>query len=300
MEQVKQHSLKEWWLAARPKTLSAALIPVITASALAFSDGAFDWCKALLCVAFAACMQIAANMINDLYDYLRGTDGEERLGPRRACAQGWISPRAMRGGIAVMLLLAGVFGVGLLLTSSAPWLLLGIGAACVVFAFLYTWLLSYCAMGDLLVWIFFGPVPVAGTYFVQTGTVTPDVWWLSAACGLLIDTLLVVNNYRDRDTDRAVGKRTIIVVLGETFGSYFYLLQGVLAYVCVALMALDNSVWLTILPMFYLLPHYLTWRKMIQINRGKALNRILGFTSRNMLMMGVLVAIAFILGGLGL
>ena len=73
MEQVKQHSLKAWWLAARPKTLSAALIPVITASALAFSDGAFDWCKALLCVAFAACMQIAANMINDLYDYLRGT-----------------------------------------------------------------------------------------------------------------------------------------------------------------------------------------------------------------------------------
>ena len=124
MEQVKQHSLKAWWLAARPKTLSAGLIAVITASALAFSDGAFDWCKALLCVAFAACMQIAANMINDLYDYLRGTDGEERLGPRRACAQGWISPRAMRGGIAVMLLLAGVFGVGLLLTSSAPWLLL--------------------------------------------------------------------------------------------------------------------------------------------------------------------------------
>jgi len=299
MKQIKQHSLKAWFLACRPKTLSAALIPVVTASALAFYDGKFQYREALLCVAFAATMQVVANFINDLFDYLKGTDGEERLGPQRACAQGWIFPRAMRWGIAIALCIAGFFGLALLLTSPAPWLLLGIGAACVLFAFLYTTLLSYYAMGDLLVWVFFGPVPVAGTYFVQAGNVTQDVWWLSAACGLLIDTLLVVNNYRDRDTDRTAGKRTLIVVLGEKFGRYFYLFQGFAAYLCIALVALRSNLWLAILPMFYLLPHYLTWRKMVQINHGKSLNRILGFTSRNMLMMGALIAIAFVLGKLG-
>jgi 1,4-dihydroxy-2-naphthoate octaprenyltransferase len=129
---------------------------------------------------------------------------------------------------------------------------------------------------------------------VQAGTLHPDVWLLSAACGLCVDTLLVLNNYRDRETDRRTGKRTIVVLFGERFGSLAYLLQGIAAYVCVAILAYGGNMWLAILPAFYLLPHYLTWRKMVQINSGPQLNRILGFTSRNMLTFAILVVAAYV------
>lgn len=289
---MKQNSPKAWILAARPKTLSAALIPVVLASALAASQGKFNLTPAVLCVLFATFMQIAANFINDLFDFLKNTDRDDRLGPERACQQGWITPRAMRWGIAATLAVA--CACGLCLLPYGGWMLVGIGAACVVFAFLYTTLLSYCGFGDVLVWVFFGFVPVAGTYYVEAGSFCREVWLLSAACGLLIDTLLVLNNYRDREQDRLSGKRTLVVVLGERFGSLFYLLQGVAAYVLVAFMSFEGNLWLAILPMLYLLPHYLTWRKMTQIREGRALNRILGFTSRNMLTFALLTAMALL------
>lgn len=289
---MKQNSPKAWILAARPKTLSAALIPVVLASALAASQGKFSLTPAVLCVLFATFMQIAANFINDLFDFLKKTDRDDRLGPERACQQGWITPCAMRWGIAATLAVA--CACGLCLLPYGCWMLVGIGAACVVFAFLYTTLLSYCGFGDVLVWVFFGFVPVAGTYYVEAGSFCREAWLLSAACGLLIDTLLVLNNYRDREQDRLSGKRTLVVVLGERFGSLFYLLQGVAAYVLVAFMSFEGNLWLAILPMLYLLPHYLTWRKMTQIREGRALNRILGFTSRNMLTFALLTAMALL------
>lgn len=294
MEKVKKNSVRAWILAARPKTLTAALIPVVTASALAFAKGKFVTEAALLCVVFASLMQVAANFINDLFDFLKGTDREDRLGPERACAQGWITPSAMRRGIFVSLLLACFSGLGLLWLTQSWWLLL-VGAACVVFAFLYTTLLSYCGWGDVLVWVFFGAVPVAGTYYVQAQELVPEVGWLSLSCGLLVDTLLVLNNYRDREQDRISGKRTLVVAFGERFGSYFYLLQGVLAYLCGALLSCYGYLWAAVLPMFYLLPHFLTWRKMVTIHEGRELNRVLGFTSRNMLTYGLLLTVALCL-----
>lgn len=285
--------IKYWILAARPKTLSAALIPVVCATALAFAEGKGNWLPALLCCLFAALMQIAANFINDLFDFTRGTDRADRLGPERACAQGWITPKAMKRGIAVTLVLACATGCGLLPFGGLKLVILGI--ACVVFAFLYTTLLSYMGCGDLLVWVFFGFVPVCGTYYVQAHTLTSSVWWLAAACGLVTDTLLVLNNYRDREQDAQSGKRTLIVALGERFGSLFYLLQGVLGYICVAMLACYGHMWAAIIPLFYLLPHYLTWNKMVTIKKGRELNRILGFTSRNMLTFALLVVAALIM-----
>lgn len=286
------NSPKAWLLAARPKTLSAALIPVATATAMAYAHHTMKWQAALLCALFAVLMQVASNFINDLYDFRKGTDTAERLGPKRACAQGWISPGAMRIGIAVTLIAACCAGLSLI--AYGGWWLVGLGASCVVFAFLYTTLMSYHGLGDLLVWAFFGFVPVIGTYYVQAGSLHSDVWLLSAACGLCVDTLLVLNNYRDRETDRKAGKRTIVVLFGERFGSLAYLLQGIAAYACVATLALNGNQWLAILPAFYLLPHYLTWRKMVQINSGPQLNRILGFTSRNMLTFALLVVAAYV------
>lgn len=280
-------------MAARPKTLPAALIPVVTATALAAAEGLFRLGAALLCVAFALMMQVAANFINDLYDYLKGTDREDRLGPERACAQGWISPRAMRVGIVVTVVLA--CSVGLCLLAYGGWWLVWIGVACVVFAFLYTTLLSYCGLGDLLVWAFFGVVPVCGTYYVQAGHLTPAVGWVCAACALSVDTLLVVNNYRDRDTDRVAGKRTLIVVLGERFGSLFYLLQGVSAYACCAALAVYGHRWAAVLPLLYLVAHVRAWREMVRIHQGRALNRLIGGTSRNMLLLAALLSVALLL-----
>lgn len=287
-------------MASRPKTLSGAVIPVAVATALAASHGRMAAGPALLCAAFALLMQVAANFINDLFDYLKGTDGTDRLGPERACAQGWISVRAMKTGIAVVLAAACTVGLLLLrvavnLTGSGlPWLV-ATGAACVLFAFLYTTLLSYCGGGDVLVWVFFGLVPVPATYYVQAGSLAPEVWWLAAACGLVTDTLLVLNNYRDRDTDRLAGKRTLVVAGGETFGSLFYLLQGVAAVGCVGVLSLYGYGLTAALPLLYLVPHVLTWREMVRIGQGRALNRILGCTSRNMLVFAVLVVTALLL-----
>ena len=292
---VRQNSIKAWLLASRPKTLTAAFIPVVTASALAYSDEGFKAWPALVCLLFAGLMQIAANFINDLFDYLKGSDRADRLGPERACAQGWISVNAMKKGILAVLTVA--CGCGLLLLGfGQPEVLVAIGLGCVVFAFLYTTLLSYCGLGDGLVLVFFGLVPVMGTYYVQTGTVTWEAALLAFVCGTVIDTLLILNNYRDRDTDRRDGKRTLIAMAGERFGRYFYLLTGVTGWVlCLAFIS-GGRVWAAVLPAIYLGLHIRTWRNMVRIRQGKALNRILGETSRNMLVFAVLLSVGLLLG----
>lgn len=297
MEKVERNSVKAWILAARPKTLTGAVTPVLIGTALAFMDGHFHWIPALVCCLFACLMQIAANLINDLFDFLKGTDGEDRLGPERACAQGWISPQAMKIGIAVTVASACLIGSTLLFY--AGWELILVGLLCVLFAFLYTtgpYPLSYNGWGDALVILFFGFVPVGGTYYVQALNWTPEVTIASLSCGLLIDTLLVVNNYRDRETDAHCGKKTLIVRFGETFGSYFYLLLGVTASLICLYFLIDGHLYAALLPQLYLIPHILTWRRMVKINKGKKLNSILGETSRNMLLMGILLSIGFFLG----
>lgn len=165
---VKTNSVKAWFLAARPKTLTGAAIPVMLGCALAYTYGHFNIVPAILCFLFAFLMQIDANFINDLFDFLKGTDREDRLGPERACAQGWISPKAMKAGIGVTTVLAGITGLSLL--NFGGWELIPVGIACMVFAFLYTagpYPLAYHGWGDVLVLIFFGFVPVGCTYYVM-------------------------------------------------------------------------------------------------------------------------------------
>lgn len=296
MEDIKRNSFKAWVLAARPKTLTGAIIPVMIGSALAYMDHRFMWLPALICAIFAGLMQIAANFINDLFDYLKGTDREDRLGPERACAQGWISPDAMKRGVLCTIVLACLAGSTLLFY--AGWELIIVGAVCVLFAFLYTtgpYPLSYNGWGDLLVILFFGFVPVGGTYYVQALTLTPDVIIVSLVCGLVVDTLLVVNNYRDREADRESGKRTVIVRFGEPFGRYLYLVLGVLAALLCLWFIKEGRWCAALLPQLYLIPHVITWHRMVKIHSGKKLNSILSETSRNMLLMGILLAAGLII-----
>ena len=296
---MKTNSFQAWVLAARPKTLTGAVIPVMVGTSLALADDTFRAVPALCCFLFACGMQIVANFINDLYDFLKGTDREDRLGPERACAQGWITPKAMRRGILVAIACSCLAGLGLLLQAAdLPWRgveLLLLGALCVLFAFLYTTKLSYLGWGDVLVLCFFGLVPVGGTYYVQAHQLTADALVAGVVCGLLIDTLLVVNNYRDREQDALSGKRTIVVRWGTTFGQRFYQALGIGVYAGSLWLLRGSDFFIQHMAFLYLFFHLRTWHKMVTIGSGKKLNSILGETSRNMLLMGLLLSAMILL-----
>lgn len=287
--------MQAWFLAARPKTLTGASVPVMIGLALACADIGKDCLKlvpAVLCFAFAFIMQIDANFVNDYYDFVSGKDDELRLGPPRACAMGWIDIAKMRIGILVTTMFA--CAVGLPLVIFGGWEMVIIGALCVLFCFLYTTLLASLGLGDLLVLVFFGIVPVCATYYLQTGSCTWTAFFLSVACGLVIDTLLVVNNYRDIDNDRRAGKNTLIVKIGAKGGRILYLMLGVMAFLMGIL--LEESYPAAFVPTaIYMVMHFITYRKMVRIGKGKELNLVLADTARNMFVYGLTMSLGLLL-----
>lgn len=298
--EVKKDSLKAWVLAARPKTLTGAAVPVMIGLSLAWCDAKtyegqpFCWWEAVLCLLFAFVMQIDANLINDFIDYAKGTDDREtRLGPERACAQGWVSIDRMKHAIAIVTCLACVIGLPLAWQDGLEMILVGL--LCVVFCFLYTTHLSYMGLGDVLVLVFFGLVPVCATYYVQLHTVSLEVLVASLACGLVIDALLLVNNFRDRDTDRAAGKNTLVVRIGERATMVAYVGVGIVACLSGVVFALNGRWWAFGLPFVYLVFHMLTFLKMRRIWKGKALNRCLGETARNIFIYGLMLSLGILL-----
>lgn len=300
MNTIKTNSARAWLLAARPKTLTGAAVPVMIGTALALCDTAFhiDVLPAVLCFLFAFIMQIDANFINDYFDFIRGNDAEERLGPLRACTQGWITPDRMRHGILLTTALACLAGLPLVWYGGPEMIL--VGAFCVLFCFLYTTRLSYVGMGDVLVLVFFGLVPVCMTYYLAVPSGFPrftwECLWAAVACGMVIDTLLLVNNYRDIDNDRKAGKRTLAVALGSEHTRFLYLVMGLLAVLLGAVFAVNGHVWAACLPLLYLCLHVRTYQEMVKINKGKALNAILGKTARNMFVYGLLVSLGLLIG----
>lgn len=295
---VSINSAQAWLLASRPKTLTGAAVPVMIALAMAWRDlseasGAFQFVPAILCILFAFVMQIDANFINDYFDFKKGTDDGLRLGPKRACAQGWVTLAAMRCAILITTFLACL--IGLPLVFYGGWPMVGIGLLCVVFCFLYTTHLSYLGLGDLLVLVFFGIVPVCATYYIQTGQMTMDVLIASVACGLVVDTLLVVNNYRDRDNDRRTGKVTLVVRIGTKATEWLFLGLGVVSCLLGSIHLCHGSRWAFILPIVYLLFHAATYRRMVSIGSGKRLNDILAENARNIFIYGILVTVGLLL-----
>lgn len=301
---VRVNSLKAWILAARPKTLTGATVPVMIGIACAVAM--YGWCgirvvPAVLCMLFALIMQVDANFINDYFDFMKGTDDEQRLGPKRACAQGWITASAMRSGLFVTTLLACI--VGLPLVYYGGWEMIMVGLACVVFCFLYTISFSYIGLGDLLVLVFFGIVPVCMTYWLTAPptaltSIPFAVVLMSIACGLIIDTLLVVNNYRDIENDRRAGKLTLIVRIGERGGLVLYLMLGlvgtILAIVGVVLLDWHDGQWTQSLLIIYTPFHTWALNEMRYIRKGAELNRVLGMTARNMFIFGLLASAALV------
>lgn len=296
---ISPNSPKAWILAARPKTLAGAAVPVGIATAMAWTHtgGQIEVVPAVLCLLFALVMQIDANFINDYFDFIRGNDDKTRLGPKRACAQGWISTRAMRAGILTTTLAACAIGLPLVCYGGIQ--LIAIGLLCVLFCFLYTTHLSYKGLGDVLVLVFFGWVPVLLTYYLETGAhftgFNPETLTAATTCGAVIDLLLIVNNYRDMNNDRRAGKLTLVLRLGARTSLRLYAGIGVAVCAAGTVFAAYGHLWAFVLPLVFLLPHYRTFRHMQRIGKGEKLNLILGETARNIVIYGCLTAIGFLL-----
>lgn len=322
-ETVKRNSIRAWWLASRPKTLTAAAVPVMIGVAYGYNwsydklrpipepDGWYSRFVITCCVISAICflfamvMQIDANFINDYFDCIRGNDDETRLGPKRACSMGWVSLRAMRWAILITTGLACIIGLPVALTClySGEWGFILMGVACIVFCFLYTTCLSYLGLGDLLVIVFFGLVPVYGTFFLfSQDTTNTDVYLLAISTGLVIDTLLIINNYRDIDNDTMAGKRTLAVIIGRKAMLWIYLFIFIPAifiniYVIFNISGENSTKVLPLACIMYALlfaMHFHAWRKMKHIGKGKELNKVLAITARNIFIYGILSTIGII------
>jgi 1,4-dihydroxy-2-naphthoate octaprenyltransferase len=220
---------RAWLLATRPKTLPAALSPVIVGAAAAAGDRAFSALPALAALAGALLLQIGVNLANDYFDFKGGIDQPDRKGPLRVTQAGLIPPGQVRLAMTLTLAAAALVGVYLVARGGTPILVIGI--ASIVSALAYSggpWPLASHGVADLFVFVFFGPVAVCGTYFVQAGALTPAPAAASVGPGLLITAILVVNNLRDIETDARAGKRTLAVRLGPrgALGEYVLLLAG--------------------------------------------------------------------------
>lgn len=312
---IKRNSVTAWLLAARPKTLTGAAVPVMLGTALAYKYAGceeFQILPTVLCFLFAWIMQIDSNLINDYFDCLKGNDeSSTRLGPKRACSEGWISLKAMLVGIITTTIFGCVVGLPLVYFGGLS--MIAVGALCVLFAFLYTTKLSSVGMGDVLVLLFFGIVPVCLSYYVivpeHLQQIHLDIFIMGIACGLVIDTLLLVNNYRDRDNDKANGKITLVVIIGEKKTELLYLAVGIIAVIMVATIELlyiseritsfsaSDSIHLLGIPLLiiYISLHVKTWKSMKDINHGKELNHILGLTARNIFIFGIITTVGLIL-----
>ena len=210
-------------LAARPRTLPAALAPVLLGSACAAVAGKFSPVPALCAALFALFAQIASNLANDYGYFKKGADGADRLGPERATAQGWLSPKQTLTAALVSVFVAVAFGLALI-EFGGPWMLL-VGALSVVACLAYSlgpFPLAYHGLGDVFVVTFFGLVAVAFTTWTQALAFPPFMWVVALACGLGADNILLVNNLRDRGTDARAGKRTTVVRFGEGFAVGLY------------------------------------------------------------------------------
>ena len=289
--------LARWWLAARPKTLPAAATPVLVGSACAGAARGFALGPALATLVGALLLQIAANFANDVFDFEKGADTAARLGPVRAVQAGWISARAMRQALVLVLVLA--LAVGAYLVSVAGPLLIVIGLASIAGAVAYTagpYPLGYHGLGDVAVFAFFGIVAVTGTTFVQLGQVTALAWASAVAVGSLATAILVVNNVRDAATDALARKRTLAVRFGVGFGIAEYQLLLGLAYALPLWLLLRGQLTLWALLPWLSLPLALDLSRRIRRETGAALNGVLAHTARLLLCFGVLLSVSLVLG----
>ena len=284
-----------WLVAIRIKTLPAAISPVILGTALAFHDGNSNSFILFMTLLAAVLIQIGANFANDVYDFEKGSDRADRLGPQRATQSGLISPTDMKKAMWKIFALA--IGVGFYLAYVGGWPIVIIGLASIAAGIAYTggpYPLGYHGFGDIFVFLFFGLIAVPGTYYLQTGSLTELSLWLGAALGMLTTAILVVNNLRDRDADIISGKKTLAVRFGETFSKIQFILLVMLPFV------LPFHLWRQWNKMSFLLTLFtlpIAVHLIIQLfnNTGADLNKVLAGTARFLFIFTLLLSAGLII-----
>jgi 1,4-dihydroxy-2-naphthoate octaprenyltransferase len=295
--------LRLWWLAARPKTLPAAVAPVLVGTAAGVAElraagsGSFRPLPFVAALLGAILIQVATNFANDYSDFHRGADTHERLGPTRVTQAGLIAPAAVRRAIFVTFGLATLVGVYLVWVGG--WPIVAIGVASIICALAYTggpWPYGYHGLGELFVFVFFGLVAVCGSAYLQTDGLGSLALAASVPVGLLITNILVVNNLRDLETDRAARKRTLAVRIGDRATRRQYALFAALAYLApVVLLASGRASMWVLLPLLSIPLAYRAVRAVLGGLAGRALNPMLAESGRLQLIYGALLALGLVL-----
>ncbi|MBU2506265.1 MAG: 1,4-dihydroxy-2-naphthoate polyprenyltransferase [Bacteroidetes bacterium] len=288
--------LRAWILASRPKTLLASVVPVLVGTSAAYGEGYFNLLAALVALICSLLIQVGTNFVNDLYDFLKGTDNETRLGPIRALASGAISVNEMRLGIFITFALT--FIIGLYLVSVAGTAILVVGVVSILAGITYTagpFPLAYNGLGDVFVFIFFGFVGTLGSYYVQTLQLNSVVFLASIPVGALITNILIVNNYRDIAGDKASGKVTLAVKFGESFTQFQFTFFVIISYLVPIIIYVFFTQRLVILLPLLTFPIALKSIIMIFSLRGTALNNTLELSAKLSSIYGVLFSVGFLL-----
>ena len=285
-----------WILAARPRTLGAAIVPVVSGCALAFAAGGFDPLASALALICAILIQIATNYFNDAIDHAKGADTAERLGPVRATSAGLLSPRAIMTGAAVCLSLAAVLAIPLVLHGG--WPILALGIVSLVLSYAYTggpFPLAYLGLGEIFVVLFFGIFAVAGTFFLNT----LEISWAPVLAGLQIglhsSELLAVNNLRDLETDRAANKRTLAARFGLSFARRENAALVVAPFILGILWLPLGYLWAFLLPVMTLPLAWWLARACLEARPARETNQLLAQAAALHASFGLLLALAFLL-----
>ena len=294
----KLNPVAAWWLAIRPKTLTVSLVPVMVGSSLAYAEtGAVLWLPLLAALLAALLIQIGTNLHNDVSDFERGADNAERVGPARAIASGWLAPVAVRRAAFTCFGVAVVLGIYLVWYGGWPILLLGLCSVAAGWA--YTGgprPIAYSALGELFVWLFFGLGAVMGSYYLQILRLDWGVFVAASMVGLLAAAVIAVNNYRDLDSDRKIGKNTLAVRIGRGASQIEYALLLVTPYLLLPLLAgLSHSGWGVGLPLLSLPVALALWQRFRREPPGPVFNLILAQTAQLQLGFGILLSMGFLL-----
>lgn len=287
---------RAWFLASRPRTLPAAAVPVVVGTGVAAQLGQVAWGPALAALGGALAIQVGTNFANDVFDFEQGADGEDRIGPTRAVAAGWLSPAEMKVGMVGAFAVATAFGA--YLVSIAGWPIVAIGVASILSGVFYTATrrsIGYLGLGDLFVLIFFGFVAVGGTTLVQVGAWPPLALWAGAPVGAWATNIIVVNNLRDRRSDARAHKRTLAVRFGRGFCLAEYAFLAFVSYAVPVLLYVRWDLEIAVLSPLITLP--LAVRLFVQLAQtdGPALNPFLGRTAQMMMIHGLFFAAGLVL-----
>lgn len=288
--------LQIWMHAARPKTLLAAFVPILVGTSVALAEQKLNATASSVALICALLIQIGTNFTNDLYDYFRGADNKKRVGPIRVLNEGLVSPAQMK--VAIALTFGSAFIFGMYLVNIGGIIIFIIGVFSIIAGLAYTagpFPLAYKGLGDIFVFVFFGLIGTCGTYFVNAQTVSMNAVFASFPVGALITNILVVNNFRDIETDRVAGKNTLAVLLGKKFSLVEYISLVLLSFVTPAILffSFNVSVWI-FLP-YLTIPLAFKLIKMMTTLSGSELNKTLELSAKFSMLFGVLLSLGFIL-----